>query len=101
VQRPPGVYHCSVFHQFSGFLGPSGIARDSQGNLYVTRYDFAVKDGPPQPGCISKISPDGKLLEDIPTPAPELTGITVNPQQDALFVTEASTNEVYRVPLAA
>ena len=30
VQRPAGVYHCSVFHQFSGFLGPSGIARDPQ-----------------------------------------------------------------------
>ena len=30
VQRPTGVYHCSVFYQFSGYLGPSGIARDPQ-----------------------------------------------------------------------
>ena len=30
VQRPLGVYHCSVFYQFSGCLGPSGMARDPQ-----------------------------------------------------------------------
>ena len=48
---------------------------------------------------ISKISPEGKLLEEIATPAPELTGICISPEQDALFVTEASTNVVYRIPL--
>ena len=41
----------------------------------------------------------GKLLEEIVTPAPELTGICIGPEQDALFVTEASTNCVYRIPL--
>ena len=41
----------------------------------------------------------GKLLEEIVTPAPELTGICIGPEQDALFVTEASTNSVYRIPL--
>jgi len=61
VQRPAGVYHCSVFHQFSGRLGPSGIARDPQGNLYVTRYDFASQDeGVTKQGVVSKISPEGK-----------------------------------------
>ena len=178
VQRPAGVYHCSVFHQFSGCLGPSGMARDPQGNLYVTRYDFASKDeGVTKQGVISKVSPEGKpawsewppwqqrpssalapprgapggsgrlgtpkgeeaapllpppllpppllppppprllelaaskaadspafdragkLLEEIVTPAPELTGICISPEQDALFVTEASTNVVYRIPL--
>jgi sugar lactone lactonase YvrE len=50
-------------------------------------------------GCISVISPEGKLLQDIAVPAPELTGITINPQQNALFVTEASTNSIYRLPI--
>ena len=77
-----------------------GIARDPQGNLYVTRYDFApAEEGVTKPGTISKISPEGKLLEEIATPAPELTGICISPEQDALFVTEASTNVVYRIPL--
>ena len=40
-----------------------------------------------------------QLLEEIVTPAPELTGICIGPEQDALFVTEASTNSVYRIPL--
>jgi len=100
VQRPTGVYHCSVFYQFSGYLGPSGIARDPQGNLYVTRYDFANAAAPKQ-GCVSVLSPEGTLVQDIATPAPELTGITINPQQNAFFVTEASTNTIYRIPLSA
>jgi sugar lactone lactonase YvrE len=98
VQRPTGVYHCSVFYQFSGGMGPSGMARDPQGNLYVTRYDFASVA---KQGCISVISPEGKLLQEIATPAPELTGITMSPQQNALYVTEASTNTVYQIKLSA
>jgi sugar lactone lactonase YvrE len=98
VQRPTGVYHCSVFYQFSGGMGPSGVARDPQGNLYVTRYDFASVA---KQGCISVISPEGKLLQEIATPAPELTGITMSPQQNALYVTEASTNTVYQIKLSA
>jgi hypothetical protein len=31
----------SVFYQFSGRMGPSAIAIDTDGNLYVARYDFA------------------------------------------------------------
>lgn len=98
VQRPTGVYHCSVFYQFSGYMGPSGIARDPKGNLYVTRFDAASPSGP-KPGCIAVISPEGKLLQEITTPAPELTGITIDPEHKALFVTESSTNSIYRIPL--
>jgi len=35
-----GVYHTSVFCQFSGRLGPTAIAVSPQGNLYVARFDF-------------------------------------------------------------
>lgn len=41
VQRPANVYHMSVFYQFSGRMGPSAIAIDEDGNLYVARYDFS------------------------------------------------------------
>tara|TARA_B110001452_G_scaffold173121_1_gene145078 strand:+ start:1784 stop:1984 length:201 start_codon:yes stop_codon:yes gene_type:complete len=66
----------------------------------VTRFDAASPSGP-KPGCIAVLSPEGKLLQEIATPAPELTGITINPEGNALFVTEASTNSVYRIPLPA
>ena len=54
---------------------------------------------PPKPLIPPRLEPAGKLLEEIVTPAPELTGICIGPEQDALFVTEASTNSVYRIPL--
>lgn len=38
-QQPPGVYHGSVFYQFQGGVGPSGIAVDRQGSIYVGHYD--------------------------------------------------------------
>lgn len=40
-QRPTNTYHLSVFYQFSGGMGPSCIACDSNGLLYVGHYDFA------------------------------------------------------------
>jgi aspartate beta-hydroxylase len=42
VQRPTGVWHCSAYHQFCGGLGPSAVACDAKGFLYVALYDFAV-----------------------------------------------------------
>lgn len=39
-QQPAGVYHSSVFHQFSGGVGPSCLAIDNgNGNLYVGHYE--------------------------------------------------------------
>lgn len=42
VQNPSGVYHCSVFHQFNGLIGPTSLAMDELGNLYVGRYEYQV-----------------------------------------------------------
>lgn len=41
VQRPAGIFHASVFFQFSGGVGPSAIVcdRDRRGILYVARFD--------------------------------------------------------------
>ncbi len=38
-QQPSGVFHASVFYQLSGGVGPSSLALDSAGNLYVGQYD--------------------------------------------------------------
>jgi len=77
-------------------LGPSGIACDAQGNLYVCQYDLAAAAST---GRVSVISSGGKLLREIEIPAPELTGIVINPEGSMLYVTEASTSSVYGVPL--
>lgn len=47
VIHSSGVYRSSVFHQFSGRFGPTAIAVDSTGLIYVARFDFTEcsKDG--------------------------------------------------------
>lgn len=100
VQKPTGVYHFSVFYQFGGGLGPTGIACDSAGNIYVARFDFARADvdGPSSssPGVVSVISANGSLLKEIQCPASEVSGIVVSGCN--VYLSEASTNTVYTFP---
>merc|ERR1711998_788629 len=98
-QSPPGVFHMSVFFQFSGMLGPTAIACDPKtGNLYVARYDFAACA---EEGGIAVLSPKGALLRTLAVPAPEVTGLTIENKGETgpikLLVTEASTGALYRV----
>jgi sugar lactone lactonase YvrE len=74
VQSPKGVYHCSVFHQFSGGVGPSGLACDASGHVFVARFEL---HGLGCNGYVSILDAEGKLLREIATPAPEISGITV------------------------
>jgi sugar lactone lactonase YvrE len=97
-----GVWHFSVFFQFSGLLGPTAVAIEPRsGNLYVARYDFAAtRPGAPQPqGVISVITQEGVLVEDISTPHPELTGLVFRQEGDAIFLylTESSSSSIYRI----
>jgi sugar lactone lactonase YvrE len=45
-QQPEGVYHGSVFYQLTGSVGPSAIAIDGSGNLYIAQYDTRGKRSP-------------------------------------------------------
>lgn len=42
AQHPVGVYNSSVFYQFSGRMGPTALAMDELGNLYVARYEYQI-----------------------------------------------------------
>jgi len=73
VIHSSGVYHTSVFHQFSGRLGPTAIAVDSNGLIYVARFDFTEcsKDG-----IISILSETGELTEELlVNDCSEITGL--------------------------
>lgn len=101
TQRPAGVWHSSVFYQFSGGLGPSSIVVDKMsGYLYVGRYDFALGSAPPA-GSVAIIAPDGKLHQEIPiSQGPEVTGIAIGGADNPVFyVTEASSGRVLLLPL--
>ena len=56
-----GVYYSSVFHTFTGILGPNSIAVAPSGKLYVARYDFQECS---KNGVISVINGDTGVLEE-------------------------------------
>ena len=42
-QRPDGVYHGSVFYRLNGGVGPSCLALDEQGTLYIGQFEIKGK----------------------------------------------------------
>lgn len=102
VQSPPGVYHASVFHQFSGRVGPTAIAIDLMGNIYVARYEFqnVEKD---IDGVISVLNKEGSLVGELVIPKmPEITGICIpsDKKADTLYFTEKSFNGILKIKLS-
>ncbi|DAZ98825.1 TPA: hypothetical protein N0F65_000981 [Lagenidium giganteum] len=98
VQRPPNAHHVSVFYQFSGGMGPSCVVVDAHNILYVGHYDFAGSSASTY-GKISVISSDGSFLHTLEVPAPEISGLCLSADQTFLYVTEVSTNCIYKVPV--
>lgn len=96
VQKPTSVWHYSVFYQFSGGLGPTALATDPNGMIYVARFDFVGTCSQRQ-GLVSILSPDGRLSSELPVPAgPEISGLTFSPSAKYLYLTEASSNTLNR-----
>ena len=91
-QQPAGVFHASVFYQLSGGVGPSCLALDAQGNLYVGLYD--VKDSAAD-GVVHVISPAGKVTFHITTAGPEISGLTIA-NDGTVYITEKSTGSVQK-----
>lgn len=109
TQKPYGVFNPSVFHQFSGRLGPSALAKD--GNyLYVSRFDyqrnlgdFVTLEDELLNGVISVINRDGNLVGELILPGmPEITGMMISPKKkDLLYLTEKNNNGVIKIKLAS
>lgn len=93
VQHPAGVYHCSVFHQFSGRFGPTAVCVSDAGDIYVAHYDFpdAAEDG-----RVVVLDSEGNVTARLSVPGPQITGLCLDPQQQYLIITEQSTQSVYR-----
>ncbi|EQC36949.1 hypothetical protein SDRG_05774 [Saprolegnia diclina VS20] len=98
VQRPPGIYHMSVFYQFAGGLGPSCIACDTAGRVYVGSYDMAGADA--ANGRIYVLSAQGTLEHVLEVPGQEITGLCVEGTHK-MYVTEATTNALHCISLDA
>ena len=100
VQKPAGVHHFAVFHQFSGRFGPRALACDPRtGLLFVARYDVAQFSSSGK-GVVSVLHPDGGLVADIgDIPGPEVSGLCLSPDGTELYITEESTRSVYVCPV--
>lgn len=103
VQHPEGVYHSSVFYQFNGRLGPTALALDEFGNLYVARYDFQVDLETVADGLISVLNSNGCLIGEILLPKlSEITGLHISPKKkENLYVTERNSNGILQVKLSS
>lgn len=96
LQKPAGVYHATVFHQFSGRMGPTAVVCDHSrgGLLYVARAEAAdLSDR----GIISVLSPEGLLLRDIEVPGPEISALSLSPDAKHLYFCDP--HAVYRLLL--
>ena len=98
VLHSSGVYHTSVFHQFSGRLGPTALAVSPAGKLYAARFDFVEASAN---GIISVITPDGEVEEElVVNECPDITGLFFSKvQDDILYAT--STNSLLKIQVAA
>ncbi|CAD7972129.1 unnamed protein product [Amoebophrya sp. A120] len=96
TQSPPGVYHCTVFHQLSGRFGPTALAVSSTGDLFVSHFDFVDNT---ENGRIVVIDPEGEVTAIMSVPGPEITGLCLTPDERFLLITEGSGNSLYRHPL--
>lgn len=98
IVHSSGVYHTSVFHQFSGRLGPTALAMNQRGNLYVARFDFQEAS---KHGLITVLNEEGEVLDDLcVNDCPELTGLwfsNIANKKDTLYATESSTNSFLQI----
>merc|ERR1719498_442516 len=96
VCHSSGVYHTSVFHQFSGRFGPTALAMHPDGRLFVARFDFTESS---KHGIISILDTDGSHVEDLQVHhSPEITGLFFSKvQEEILYATESSTNSLLKI----
>ena len=98
-EYPSGVWQTSVYFQFSGRVGPSGIACADDGTLYVGMFEPASCSNGTTTGIVQVINPDGSSGRQIMIPGPAVEGIALSVNGSTLYVTEASTKSVYAVSL--
>lgn len=93
-QRPEGVYHGSVFYQLSGGVGPSSLAIDKAGSIYIGQYDTKESSGD---GRVYVVSKQGQLISTISVPGPEISGLAIRGSH--LYITEKSSGSIYRADI--
>jgi sugar lactone lactonase YvrE len=95
VLHENGTYHTSVFKQFAGMFGPTAIAVNHDGLIYVARFDFAqVSDH----GIITVLNEKAEVEEEIKlAKLPEITGLYFSKvHENTLYITEGSNQALVK-----
>lgn len=91
VEVPAAFREKALFVELTGGRGPDGMAFDEEGSLYIAH---AGK------GCVTIVEPSGKVVEEVPVGGDTPTNVAFGGSRgDELFVTEAETGSVYRIPI--
>jgi sugar lactone lactonase YvrE len=93
-QEPEGVFHGSVFYQNSGGVGPSSVAVDEEGTLYVGVFESSAAKST---GKVLILNKDGGLEGTVVTDGAEVSGVVVHGRE--LIITERSTGSIQKVAL--
>lgn len=105
-----GIYHSSIFYQFNGRIGPRAMTIDENGNLYVSRFEYAESlsstiEGiiPVVDGLISVLDASGNLRGEIIIPrSPEIISLFISSKKkDSLYFTLNENKTIFKIKLSA
>lgn len=97
VRTDTGAFIASIFAQFSGLLGPTGVACQQQEGgshrVIVARSGIAGAD---ESSLLAVMDARGKPVEEINIPSASCSGLTIGPSSSAYVTTD---NCVYKIKI--
>jgi hypothetical protein len=92
-----------VFHTFNGRVGPTAIAIDEVGNIYVSRFEFQHSKNEVD-GIISILNKEGNEIGELVVPGKsEINGMLIPRNKNTsniMYFTVKNGNGVWRIKLS-
>jgi len=94
--KQAAAWHCSVFCQFAGRIGPAAVCSARDGLLYV---GFKGIRAGGDTGCVKVVDQAGKVVDEIIIDgAASITGVCIDSSESYLYATD-ETGNVHRIAL--
>ena len=103
TQHPEGIFHSSVFYTFNGRIGPTALAIDELGNIYVGRFEFQNKEKT-NDGLITILNKEGvEIGELLISGMSEINGMYIpnnKTKENVLYFTDKNFSGVMKIKLS-